>query len=360
MILRHFSNASKFPVLLRQNPGQQPLLHRSTPSRINWQSRQFKNESRGGSERLRGSQQSLAPTPTPFDKFSSDGGHMSPQRLWKPLVFTLAVSTGSFVSVTIWEYERVRARILRSVKGSAALGWFKSKAQGTQKRATGWRLEVENWWRNLPEGDKVFIPICAMNLLVFGLWRVPRLQPMMVKYFCSNPAARAICWPMFLSTFSHYSLFHIFANMYVLRSFSGAAIHALGREQFVGLYLSAGVVSSLASYIYKTGVRQAGLSLGASGAIMAILAFVCTQFPDTQLSIIFLPMFTFSAGTAIKCIMGLDMAGLVMGWKIFDHAAHLGGALFGLFWYYYGSLRIWPRREVILREYHKIREERKK
>lgn len=40
---------------------------------------------------MRGSQQSLAPTPTPFDKFSADGGHMSPQRLWKPFVFTLAV-----------------------------------------------------------------------------------------------------------------------------------------------------------------------------------------------------------------------------------------------------------------------------
>lgn len=33
-----------------------------------------------------------------------------------------------------------------------------------------------------------------------------------------------------------------------------------------------------------------------SGAIMGILGFVCTQYPDVQLSIIFLPMFTFTAG----------------------------------------------------------------
>ena len=26
----------------------------------------------------------------------------------------------------------------------------------------------------------------------------------------------------------------------------------------------------------------------------------------------------------------LDAAGLVLGWKLFDHAAHLGGALFGM------------------------------
>ncbi|XP_055678587.1 presenilins-associated rhomboid-like protein, mitochondrial [Lutzomyia longipalpis] len=355
MFLRNFSNASK---LLRQNPTQQTLFHRSSPSRINLVCRQFKNESRNGSQGIRTTQQSLAPTP--FEKFAAEGGHMNPTRLWKPLVFTLAVSTGSFVSVTIWEYERVRAKILRTVKGSSTASWFKSKINGTQKKANDWRNEVQSWWRTLPEGDRIFIPLCAINVLVFALWRIPTLQPTMVKYFCSNPAARAICWPMFLSTFSHYSLFHIFANMYVLRSFANPAVHALGREQFLGLYLSAGVMSSLASYIYKIGTKQAGLSLGASGAIMAILAYVCTQYPDTQLSIIFLPMFTFSAGTAIKCIMGVDLMGLVMGWKIFDHAAHLGGALFGLFWFYYGSVYLWPKREVILREYHKIREQKSK
>lgn len=67
-----------------------------------------------------------------------------------------------------------------------------------------------------------------------------------------------------------------------------------------------------------------------SGAIMAILAYVCTQYPETQLSILFLPGITFPAGTAIKFVMGLDLAGCIMGWKFFDHAAHLGGALFGM------------------------------
>lgn len=33
---------------------------------------------------------------------------------------------------------------------------------------------------------------------------------------------------------------------------------------------------------------------------------------------------------AIKAILAFDMAGVVLGWKLFDHAAHLGGALFGM------------------------------
>lgn len=193
-----------------------------------------------------------------------------------------------------------------------------------------WQKDVNSWWSSLTPGERVFAPICALNVLVFGLWRVPRLQPTMMKYFCSNPAARAVCWPMLLSTFSHYSMFHIFANMYVLHSFSNAAVQTMGKEQFLGFYLSAGVVASFASHLYKGLAGRAGFSLGASGAIMAILGYVCTQYPETQLSIIFLPMYTFSAGVAIKFIMGIDLAGLLLGWRYFDHAAHLGGVLFGL------------------------------
>lgn len=45
---------------------------------------------------------------------------------------------------------------------------------------------------------------------------------------------------MILSTFSHFSFFHMAANMYVLWSFSTSAISMLGREQFMAVYLSAG------------------------------------------------------------------------------------------------------------------------
>lgn len=85
---------------------------------------------------------------------------------------------------------------------------------------------------------------------------------------------------MLLSTFSHYSAFHLLANMYVLHSFStgkiviitiklivivliAGAVASLGKEQFLGLYLGAGVISSFTSYIYKTITKQPGLSLGA-------------------------------------------------------------------------------------------------
>ena len=34
----------------------------------------------------------------------------------------------------------------------------------------------------------------------------------------------------------------------------------------------------------------------------------------------------------------MDAAGMVMGWRFFDHAAHLSGLLYGIFWCHLGKL----------------------
>ena len=65
-----------------------------------------------------------------------------------------------------------------------------------------WRQELNNWWNNLHPGHKVITPIFAANLLVFFMWRVPALQPFMMRYFMASPSARAgTCLPMLLSAF---------------------------------------------------------------------------------------------------------------------------------------------------------------
>ncbi|KAM7321791.1 hypothetical protein ACRRTK_018632 [Alexandromys fortis] len=197
--------------------------------------------------------------------------------------------------------------------------------------------------------------IIAANALVFCLWRVPSLHRTMIRYFTSNPASKVLCSPMLLSTFSHFSLFHMAANMYVLWSFSSSIVNILGQEQFVAVYLSAGVISNFVSYVCKVATGRYGPSLGASGAIMTVLAAVCTKIPEGRLAIIFLPVFTFTAGNALKAIIAMDTAGMILGWKFFDHAAHLGGALFGIWYITYGHELIWKNREPLVKIWHEIR-----
>ena len=69
--------------------------------------------------------------------------------------------------------------------------------------------------------------------------------------------------PMLLSTFSHYSFWHMAINMYVLHNICTPAVQKLGPEQFVAMYLISGVFGNFASHLYKVFLNQAGQSLGA-------------------------------------------------------------------------------------------------
>ncbi|KAG7471046.1 hypothetical protein MATL_G00120360 [Megalops atlanticus] len=277
--------------------------------------------------------------------------HRSFGRLLKPLVFTVGFTGCSFGAAAIWQYESLKSRV-QSYFDNVRADWLEKLRPQKQGDI---RKQVNQWWNSLSEGQRTVSGIIALNALVFCCWRVPSLQRTMLMYFTSNPASKVLCSPMILSTFSHYSLFHMAANMYVLWSFSSSIVSMLGPEQFVAVYLSAGVISSFVSYVSKTAMGRLGPSLGASGAIMTVLAAVCTKIPEAKLAIIFLPMFTFTAGNALKAIIAMDTAGLVLGWKFFDHAAHLGGALFGIWYVSYGHELIWKNREPLVKIWHDLR-----
>ncbi|XP_054483167.1 presenilins-associated rhomboid-like protein, mitochondrial [Anoplopoma fimbria] len=272
-------------------------------------------------------------------------------RLLRPLVFTVGFTGCSFGSAAIWQYESLKFRV-QSYFDEVRADWLEKLRP--QKRGD-FRKEINQWWNSLSEGQRTVTGIIAANAIVFCCWRIPSLQRSMIKYFTSNPASNSVCSPMLLSTFSHFSFFHMAANMYVLWSFSSSAVSMLGREQFMAVYLSAGVVSTFFSYVCKTATGRFGPSLGASGAIMTVLAAVCTKMPEAKLAIIFLPMFTFTAANALKAIIAMDTAGVVMGWKFFDHAAHLGGALFGVWYIMFGHELIWKNREPFVKLWHDLR-----
>ncbi|KAG3271198.1 presenilin associated rhomboid like, transcript variant X1 [Ictidomys tridecemlineatus] len=271
--------------------------------------------------------------------------------LIKPFFFTVGFTGCAFGSAAIWQYESLKSRVQSYFDGIKA-DWLDSIRP---QKEGDLRKEINKWWNNLSDGQRTVTGIIAANVLVFCLWRVPSLQRTMMRYFTSNPASKVLCSPMLLSTFSHFSLFHMAANMYVLWSFSSSIVNILGQEQFMAVYLSAGVISNFVSYMCKVATGRYGPSLGASGAIMSVLAAVCTKIPEGRLAIIFLPMFTFTAGNALKAIIAMDTAGMILGWKFFDHAAHLGGALFGIWYITYGHELIWKNREPLVKMWHEMR-----
>ena len=71
-------------------------------------------------------------------------------------------------------------------------------------------------------------------------------------------------------------------------------------------------------------------------------------------------MINFSAVTAIKGMALLDATGLVMRWKMFDHAAHLPGVMCGVVWAYWGSMGLWGRREGLVTDLYNMRDKNKR
>ena len=147
--------------------------------------------------------------------------------------------------------------------------------------------------------------------------------------------------------------------MYVLSSFMPVAVQIYGKEQFVAVYLSAATISSLTSLMLKSARGLFLPSLGASGALCAILASCCYQMPDLRLAIAFVDKIIPHSFTAKSALIGLiifDTVGLLLPWSRLDHAAHLGGTLFGLAYMRYGKDLTWERlRKKFLRYYHNIR-----
>lgn len=127
------------------------------------------------------------------------------------------------------------------------------------------------------------------------------------------------------SGFLHANWEHLIFNMISLYFFQDVIIGSMGNLMFLLIYFGSMLLGSVFSlYIYK---KQPYYSaIGASGAVSGIIFAAIALYP-TALSVNFLPGWLFGA--------------LYFGYSVFmmfnpqqgdnlGHAAHLGGALFGL------------------------------
>ena len=127
------------------------------------------------------------------------------------------------------------------------------------------------------------------------------------------------------SGFLHANWEHLIFNMISLYFFQDVIISSMGNLMFLLIYFGSMLLGSVFSlYIYK---KQPYYSaIGASGAVSGIIFAAIALYP-TALSVNFLPGWLFGA--------------LYFGYSVFmmfnpqqgdnlGHAAHLGGALFGL------------------------------
>lgn len=127
--------------------------------------------------------------------------------------------------------------------------------------------------------------------------------------------------------FAHANFFHILFNMYALWMFGSVLERVWGPKRFLIFYLICGLAASVAQ-MFTMGIN--GSAVGASGAIMGLLAGFAYLFPETQFYILPFP-FPIKAKFMVIIYAALDLFGgfSKMAGDNVAHFAHLGGLVMG-------------------------------
>ncbi|WP_052112994.1 rhomboid family intramembrane serine protease [Clostridium novyi] len=118
--------------------------------------------------------------------------------------------------------------------------------------------------------------------------------------------------------FLHGGLLHLVLNMYALEAIGPIVERIYGKMKYIIIYLGGGLISSLSSYVFSSGV-----SIGASGAIFALLG---------AMFILTIKMRDVVGRGVIKNIVSVIGINIFIGLAVpnIDNFAHLGGLLGGI------------------------------
>jgi membrane associated rhomboid family serine protease len=126
----------------------------------------------------------------------------------------------------------------------------------------------------------------------------------------------------------HIVFGHIFFNMFTLWMFGSILENYWGPKRFLQFYMLCGIIAGCAELLLES---NGGPAIGASGAIMGVMAGFAYLFPNTELYLFFIPI-PIKAKYVITGLVALDLFAVTpagAGDSV-AHWAHLGGALAGL------------------------------
>lgn len=139
-------------------------------------------------------------------------------------------------------------------------------------------------------------------------------------------------WTVFTYMFMHGGLMHIVWNMFALYLFGRIFLDFFSIRHFVGVYLLGGLFGALFFVLaynlfpYFAGVVDVSHLVGASAAVLAVVAAAAVRSPEYRINMLFfgsIKLSTFAIVTV--CISVLMLSGNNAG----GNFAHLGGALGG-------------------------------
>ncbi len=169
-------------------------------------------------------------------------------------------------------------------------------------------------------------------------------------------------YTLFTSMFLHGGFMHLFGNMLYLWIFGDNIEAVVGSWRFLVFYILGGLFASLSHIMFNLGSTIP--SVGASGAIAAVMGAYIMMFPGSRIRTIIPPFFIFQipayvflgfwigmqilSGVSSEMMAGGDGAGVA-------YWAHIGGFLYGVLYGMYYKKQAGqyykPESSPVLRRY---------
>ena len=139
-------------------------------------------------------------------------------------------------------------------------------------------------------------------------------------------------WTFVSYMFVHAGLLHLFTNMLMLYVFGTPVESRMGSRNFILYYLYCGVGAAVFSLLLG-GIMPVGAFVGASGAVLGVAVAFAYFWPDAELVVFPIPV-PIKARTLVLGLVALDViASRLWPNDGIAHLAHVGGALFGFFFF---------------------------
>ncbi len=185
----------------------------------------------------------------------------------------------------------------------------------------------------------VAVKVIVINALVFvgfglvalfsGMEKFRLELPFVLPYDFSEYLTQP--WSILTYSFFHSGIWHILVNMYMLFWFGRFVLNLFSPKRFLTIYLLGGIAGGIFFLLSYNLFPLSAVALpvvGASGAVMAIMVFMATYAPSTEVRI-----FTFNLRlwhiVAFFVVLDLLRLGTAQHQNTGGLLVHLGGAIFG-------------------------------
>jgi membrane associated rhomboid family serine protease len=178
----------------------------------------------------------------------------------------------------------------------------------------------------LPPVTKAFILICTA---VFCLLQLPALRGL-EGLFALWPIASGnfMPWQVLTYAFMHGDFGHLFFNMIGLWMFGGELERLWGQKRFIHFLLAGALSAAAVQIVWTMLIGSRVPTVGASGAIFALLLAFGMLFPNRTIMLL-IPPIPMKAKVFVAVFGALELVLGFIGGGGVAHFAHLGGMLGG-------------------------------